>query len=135
MVAKRWRYFSVRILFVSWSQKILFQTWLVKLKVSLAKKSKARSLNDFSIAEKLTQTNENEFKPIIKTDQDQDYSDKFALLLQKLSKMYKEFPTYSIELLFDEFEIPISYFKILTNSFKIRGILIPAKNDYFRVNL
>ena len=96
---------------------------------------KFTAINDFSISREIAQPNENDFKPVLNVEQNEDYSSKFTLLLKKLSKIHKRFPIYSIELLIDEFGIPTSEFIILINNFKARGILVPLANNYFKLNL
>ena len=96
---------------------------------------KFNAFNDFSIAGKTKNVDETPFKPILKADQDEDYENQFILLLQKISNMYKEFPIYLIELMADEFKIPISLIESLINRLKVKGKLIPLSGKYFKVEL
>ncbi len=94
-----------------------------------------QTLNDYSPRRKSILNNEN--RPRLKLEQvlNEEYSNKFTLLLQKLSNSYEEFPFYLIELMADDFNIPISELRILINSFKHKGLLIHLKNNYFKINL
>ena len=91
-----------------------------------------RTINDFCLT-KASEPIVKSSKKLKKSENEIEYSEKFRSLLVKLSKMYEKFPSYMISMLFDEYKIPISELKILTNKFRRQGFLIALKNDYYKI--
>lgn len=91
-----------------------------------------RTMNDFclpGISKNVTKSSEIVKKLKIK----EELYENFKALLVKLSERYDKFPNYMISMLIDEFQIPISELKLLTNKFRRQGFLIPLKNNYYKI--
>jgi len=88
-----------------------------------------RALNDFKIIKtvKLQQK-----IPEKKTD-DENYA-KFKKLLIELSDLYREFPSYIIDIMAEKYEIPDSEVKLLTRNFLRQGVLIQLKNSLYKLD-
>jgi hypothetical protein len=59
-----------------------------------------------------------------------DNSNRFELMLQEIYKSFKEFPFYVFEIMADNFNIPSSELKVLVKSYQKKGILIRKNNLY-----
>ena len=72
-----------------------------------------------------------------KDEKEVDYSDKFEQLLNNLSRHHKCFPKYMIEIISEDYGIPLEEVKGLINIFKKRGILLLVKHKefYYELNL
>ena len=92
-----------------------------------------RTMNDFCLSRSS--------KPVVKLNENlkqkenkNEYYKNFSQLLVELSEKYEKFPSYMISMLIDEFNIPISELQILINRFTSQGILIPLKNNYYKIS-
>ena len=96
-----------------------------------------RSLNDFSIASgsKTVPLNRNINISKILVSENYDYAEEFKEALLELSGKYKKIPDYLIKIMAEEKLIPGNDVKFLISKFQKRGILIPLKNNYYRVNI
>lgn len=63
-----------------------------------------------------------------------DFTEKFKRMLIEISKTYKEFPYYIIEVMADNYGIPNSEIKILTRYFLKEGFLIRLENYFYSIN-
>ncbi len=87
-----------------------------------------RTLDDFKINRKV-----NRQKDIIDSDSNDDiYYGKFKTMLYDLSKTYKSFPYYVIEIMAENKGIPHSEVKLLTRKLQRQGFLIQVygENSY-----
>jgi hypothetical protein len=92
-----------------------------------------RATNDFQIP--VTTTIDKVLFEQIKNNDEQDFTEAFKQLLSSLSGLYKEFPLYMIEILFDDYKIPLSQLNMLINTFKTNGKLIQLRDNYFSTNI
>jgi len=93
-----------------------------------------RAENDFNInTNKSYQLGKN-LKEKIGSEERQDYySDIFRDILLILSRSYDFFPKYLIEMKAEEYNIPHHEIIRLIKFYVIKDLLIPLKNDYFRI--
>lgn len=89
------------------------------------------SENSFTVARNLKDDHEKNSLYLKELDNKNDYSEKFKTLLKKLSTMYKKFPKFMIEIMAEDYEIPMAEINILINEFEKKGVLIPLRNNYF----
>jgi hypothetical protein len=61
---------------------------------------------------------------------DKNLSTKFQKMLQEISSSYTKFPSYVLEIMADNFSIPLPELKILVRSFQKKGILIREDSSY-----
>lgn len=61
---------------------------------------------------------------------DNDYSSKFTKMLQEISGSYTVFPFYVLEIMAENFDIPVSELKILVKVFQKKGILLRQDGSY-----
>lgn len=64
------------------------------------------------------------------TKVENDMSSRFKIMLQEISNSYSFFPYYVLEIIAENFDIPISELKILVKAFQKRGILIRQEDSY-----
>ncbi|MFX1316211.1 MAG: hypothetical protein ACFE9T_10130 [Promethearchaeota archaeon] len=64
-----------------------------------------------------------------------DYSEIFLEVLQFLQSTYKKFPKFMIEVMAENFGIPLKEIKPLINKFRKEGILIILKNEGYTFTL
>lgn len=89
-----------------------------------------RTFNDFTIIQNI------EFKRKgIEQENEKEYEQKFEEMLIELSKMHDSFPFYILEIMADNYGIPVSEVKLLTRSFIKKGILKRLKDYYYQVKL
>ena len=95
-----------------------------------------RSLNDFSIASgsKTVPLNRDINISKILVSENYDYAEEFKEALLELSARYKAIPDYLIKIMAEEKMIPGNELKILISKFQKKGILIPLKSNYYRIN-
>lgn len=89
-----------------------------------------RTSNDFFIANPSNSTNTSESK---ENGDNGEYEGAFKKMLWELSHKYKSFPLYIIEIMAENYGIPISEVKLLARSFQKRGILKRIKNYSYQV--
>lgn len=94
-----------------------------------------RSSSDFIIATNNIAQPKNSVKPLINKDQESDYKGKFNEMIMELSKLYRKFPKYMLEIMAENYGIPHSELSVLINEFKKNEILIVVKEAdfYFEV--
>jgi len=84
-----------------------------------------RAVDDFSVASKQQET------LIIDDNIDNnDLTTKFQKMLKEISKSYSEFPFYVLEIMAENFDIPLLELKILVRSYQKKGILIRQNGSY-----
>lgn len=88
-----------------------------------------RSLNDFKVV-KPKRKDENFIQ---RKEINDDLTNKFKKMLIEISGMYREFPYYIIELMADNYTIPLSELKILTKDFLQQGFLIQLDDDSYKI--
>ena len=89
------------------------------------------SESSFTVARNLKDDHEKNSLYLKELDYKNDYSEKFKTLLKKLSTMYKKFPKFMIEIMAEDYKIPMPEINILINEFEKKGVLIPLKKNYF----
>jgi hypothetical protein len=91
-----------------------------------------RSQNDFIIDTKSIQNKSLTFSYSKEDNSDEpDNRLKFKTLLFNLSKLYKKFPMYMIEIMAEDSGIPSQDLPRLIKKFKKKGFLIPMKDELF----
>ena len=90
-----------------------------------------RAFNDFNITKPLDKKEKN----IDEENIENEYYSRFKEMLFDISKNYKRFPLYIIEMMADNYYIPESEVKLLTRSFQKQGILKLVKGHLFQVKL
>ena len=93
-----------------------------------------RSGSDFVVATNTIARPKNKIKIIKDEDQEIDYTSKFAEMLLELSKLYKRFPNYMLDIMATDYGIPVTELKTLIRSAKKSGMLIKDGDDdlYYR---
>ena len=99
----------------------------VKRKQNELEMPEFRSESDFVVTTNKFARSKNNVRMLRNNDQEIDYKHKFAEMLLDLSKLYKRFPLYLIEIMAKDYEIPTIELKTLIRNAKKSGILI--KND------
>ena len=94
-----------------------------------------RSNSDFIVATNNFTRPKNRIKASINNDQEFYYKGRFNDMLMELSKLYRKFPKYLIEIMAENYGIPHSELSVLINEFKKNEILIVVKEAdfYFKV--
>ncbi len=94
-----------------------------------------RTSSDFKITNKISPK-----KPALPKSQvkdiegnEDDYLESFKKMLLELSKSYKEFPLYLIEIIADNYNIPNKELKMLIKNFQKKGILIRLYNYSYKI--
>ena len=90
-----------------------------------------RAFNDFTITKPLDKKEKN----VDKENIENEYYSRFKEMLFDISKKYKRFPLYIIEIIADNYYIPESEVKLLTRSFQKQGILKLVKGHLYQVKL
>ncbi len=95
-----------------------------------------RSESDFVVATNTIVRPKNKKKVIKDEDQEIDYTGKFTEMLLELSKLYKRFPNYLLEIMAKDYGIPVIELKTLIRSAKKSEMLIKNGDDdiYYRYN-
>ncbi|MBY9009170.1 MAG: hypothetical protein KGD74_04835 [Candidatus Lokiarchaeota archaeon] len=93
-----------------------------------------RSGSDFVVATNIIAQPKSKKKSVKSEDQETDYEEKFTDMLSELSKLYKRFPKYMLEIMSKDYGIPAIEVKILIRNAKKSGTLIKnGDNDlYYR---
>ena len=86
-----------------------------------------RSGSDFVVATFSVTQPKSRAKAVKNEDQIINYKENFVEMLFELSKLYKRFPKYMLEIMAEDYEIPAIELKILIRNAKKSGMLI--KND------
>jgi hypothetical protein len=98
---------------------------------AIDKKHDLRTENDFTIA--INQKDQYYEKLIEHKKEEKDTINLFDNILKSLSRLYKEFPRFMIEIMAEDFNIPKEDLNILINNFKLNGSLIEVKNQYYKL--
>lgn len=86
-----------------------------------------RSGSDFVVATNTFARSKSRIKALRNKNQEIDYEENFTEMLLQLSKLYKQFPKYMIEIMAEDYGIPAIALKTLIRSAEKIGALI--KND------
>ena len=100
----------------------------VKRKQNALATPEFRSGSDFVVATKSNARPEIRLNSKRTEDQEIDYEDKFTRMLLELSKLYKRFPKYMLEIMAEDYGIPAIELKTLIRSAKKSGMLIKKDN-------
>ena len=94
-----------------------------------------RSSSDFIVTTNNIARPKNRVNALINNDQEFYYKGRFNDMLMELSKLYRKFPKYVIEIMAENYGIPHSELSVLINEFKKNEILIVVKDAdfYFEV--
>ena len=94
-----------------------------------------RSGSDFVIVSKKIVKPKNKEKELRENEEDIDYSNKFTEVLLELSRLYKKFPKYLIEIKAEDYQIPSHVLNNLIRSAIKSGKLIKniVGDTYFRI--
>lgn len=95
-----------------------------------------RSGSDFVVAANNDFRPKSSIRALRNKDQDIDYTGKFTEMLLELSKLYKRFPNYMLEIMAKDYGIPMVELKTQIRSAKKSGMLIKNGDDdiYYRYN-
>ena len=93
-----------------------------------------RSGSDFVVATNTIARPKNRVKALRNEDQEVDYEERFAEMLFELSKLYKRFPRYMLEIMAENYGIPAIELKtLITNAKKSEILTKNGDNDlYYR---
>ena len=93
-----------------------------------------RSGSDFVVAANNRVRPKSSIKALRCKNQEIDYTSKFAEMLLELSKLYKRFPNYLLDIMATDYGIPATELKTLIRSAKKSGMLIMNGDDdlYYR---
>ncbi|MBA7522785.1 hypothetical protein ES705_14905 [subsurface metagenome] len=64
-----------------------------------------------------------------------DYSETFFEMLKVLQRTYRKFPKFMIEIMAENYGIPIKEIKPLLNKFRKKGILLIMKDEGYTFTL
>jgi len=90
-----------------------------------------RTIGDFKSSNKV---NINPAHKIEKVSNIEDYTTDFKRMLSELSSTYKKFPYYILEMMAEDYKIPINELKILIPDFLHRGFLKRVGENLFRIS-
>ena len=90
-----------------------------------------RVAGDFKSSRKVVFTSASKIKEL---DVNEDYSANFKRLLSEVSRSYKKFPYYIIEIMAEEYNIPNNKLKILIPDFLRRGFLKRVRENLFKIS-
>ncbi|MBY9016375.1 MAG: DUF1922 domain-containing protein [Candidatus Lokiarchaeota archaeon] len=88
-----------------------------------------RSGSDFVVATNCFAQPKSSVSALRNNDQEIDYKQKFSEMLLELSKLYKRFPEYMLEIMAENYGIPILELEVLIRNAKKSGMLIKNGND------
>ncbi len=91
-----------------------------------------RATGDFMSSNKLRFISTHRKEKSVKDDE--DFSADFTRLLSELSNMYGEFPYYLIEIMVEDYNIPINELKILIPDFLRKGVLKRVRENLFKLS-
>jgi hypothetical protein len=89
-----------------------------------------RSGSDFIVATHNVALPKSKIKAVKNGDQEIDYKQKFTEMLFELSKLYKWFPKYMLEIMSEDYGIPAIELKTLIRNAKKSGMVI-KNDDYY----
>ena len=89
-----------------------------------------RSGSDFIVAMRSAALHKSRAKPVKHENQIINYKQKFTEMLFELSKLYKRFPKYMLEIMSEDYGIPAIELKTLIRNAKKSGMLI-KNDDYY----
>ncbi len=91
-----------------------------------------RSGSDFVVTTNSIVQPKSKIKLVKDEDQEVDYGQKFTEMVLEISKLYKRFPKYLLEIMAEDYGIPALELKTLIRSAKKSGILnIDGDNDLY----
>ena len=95
-----------------------------------------RSGGDFIVATRSVDRPKGRKNALKSKDQEIDYRNKFNEMLIELSRLYKRFPEYLLEIIAEDYQIPSVELKTLIRSAKKSGVLNKNGDDdmYYRCN-
>jgi len=88
-----------------------------------------RSGSDFVVATNSFARPKSSVSALRNSDQEIDYKQKFSEMLLELSKLYKRFPEYMLEIMAENYGIPTLELEVLIRNAKKSGMLIKNGND------
>lgn len=95
-----------------------------------------RGYNDFCVTDKhKTLRNQEKENIEVKNLEDDNYLDEFREILIHLAKMHKITPIFLINMMTEEKMIPYDEVKFLMKKFENSGMLIPLKNNYYKIKI
>jgi hypothetical protein len=65
----------------------------------------------------------------------EEYEERFKEGVERLSKMYKRFPDNLLNMMVEEQLIPLNEGELLIRKFVQLGMLLPLKNNYFKIKI
>jgi len=95
-----------------------------------------RSESDFVVVTNTKVRPKSSIRALRNKVQEIDYTDKFTEMLLELSKLYKRFPNYILEIMAKDYGIPVIELKKLIRDAKKTGMLIKNGDDdmYYKYN-
>ena len=95
-----------------------------------------RSGSDFVVATNSIARPKSKLNALDSKHPDINYKEKFTEMLLELSKLYKQFPKYMIEIIAEDYQIPAIELENLVRNAKKSGMLIKNGDDdmYFKFN-
>jgi hypothetical protein len=90
-----------------------------------------RSGGDFVVARRSVALLKSRAKAVKNEDQIINYKEKFTEMLFELSKLYKRFPKYILDIMAEDYGIPAIELKTLIRNAKKSGMLIKNDDDYY----
>ena len=95
-----------------------------------------RSGSDFVVSANISAQPRSKKKSVKNNDQETDYEKKFTEMVLELSRRYKRFPIYMLEIMTENYGIPATELKIQITQAKKSGMLIKNSDDdmYYRSN-
>jgi len=90
-----------------------------------------RSGSDFVVATNTIARPKSSVTVVRNEDQENDYEEKFMEMLLELSKRYKRYPKYLLEIMAENYGIPAIELNTLIRSAKKSGMLIKNDDDYY----
>ena len=90
-----------------------------------------RSGSDFVVATRSVALPKSRAKAVKNEDQIINYKEKFTEMLFELSKLYKRFPKYILDIMAEDYGIPAIELKTLIRNAKKSGMLIKNDDDYY----
>ena len=102
----------------------------------LGNEPELRGYDDFCVTDKRkTLQNQETEKIDVKIVEDDNYLEEFREILIHLAKMHKIIPIFLINIMTEEKRIPYDEVKFLMKKFENSGILIPLKNNYYKIKI
>lgn len=102
----------------------------------LGNEPELRGQNDFCVTDKRkTFGNQEKEKINVKILEDDNYLEEFREILIHLAKMHKIIPIFLINIMTEEKMIPYDEVKFLMKKFENSGMLIPLKNNYYKIKI